>query len=211
LATILAALLVQALVLLLLALVVMLVFRPPMNWSLPFGSPSRPAGWGNGSRPPRNGDDQRHQVIRQMRSRRNPLALEAVQIAREKGWLADGGLRRTTLRLADLQGANLEGANLEDVDLSYANLSRSNLAGANLCRARFAQANLHGARLDGADLREASLADADLSGVTLKAALYDSKTGWPSTFDPVAAEAIDVDQLLNDERQRVLAQHGKIG
>jgi hypothetical protein len=207
--TILTALLVQALILLLLALLAILLFRPPMDWNLPFLSSSRPIGWETGSLLPRNPDGQRHQIIRQMRSRRNPLALEAVQIAREKGWLTDGGLHRTTLRLADLQDANLENADLQDVDLSYANLSRSNLAGANLCRARFSQANLQDARLDGADLREAMLADADLSGATFKAALYDSKTNWPPAFDPVAAEAIDVDQLLIDERQRVLGQRNE--
>ncbi|OQX65059.1 MAG: hypothetical protein B6I38_05410 [Anaerolineaceae bacterium 4572_5.1] len=123
--------------------------------------------------------------------------------------LQDARLLRTNLYGAYLMGANLTGAwlvfaNLEEANLTGASLKTANLHGANLTSANLQEANLTGANLKGANLSKANLHQAcvsrvDLSGANLTGALlykttFNSDTKWPNDFDPIAAEAILVEQ-----------------
>jgi|688.fasta_scaffold198425_1 hypothetical protein len=124
---------------------------------------------------------EKRQVIRQIASHSNEFALEAVRIAREKGWLTDG-----TLRNASLAHANLKGADLSQADLRGANLFAANLEGAwlsNESQGYYLSANmlpfflqsddiigadLRGANLNYATLNEAVLAKANLTDANLE-------------------------------------------
>ena len=57
-------------------------------------------------------------------------------------------------------------------------------------------ADLSGLDLSGADLFRARLIDAELSRANLSGAKYDNDTKWPEGFDPVAAGAVFVDEIL---------------
>lgn len=92
----------------------------------------------------------RAQLIREMGSTDNGIALRAVEAIRGEGWLEDGSLI----------DANLENANLQDVSLVEANLRRAILA----------RARLQGGLLQGLDLREASLDEADLQRARIRVA-----------------------------------------
>ena len=83
-------------------------------------------------------------------------------------------LRGEDLREADLRGADLRDADLRAAYLRDADLYDADLSGANLTGAYLSKADLSGADLSGADLREA-----DLYG-----AQYNSKTVFPTGFNP---------------------------
>lgn len=74
----------------------------------------------------------RDQLIRQMQSRYNHTALQAVEELRVLGYLSDGSLHGRDLRGAHLQDANLYEADLRDADLRNAILRNADLYGANL-------------------------------------------------------------------------------
>ncbi len=82
------------------------------------------SGWG------RKTDDTRADLIAQLGSLNNRLALDAAADLRARGWLADGSLDGASLRGANLAGADLAGADLRGVDLSGANLQNADLQGA---------------------------------------------------------------------------------
>jgi hypothetical protein len=119
--------------------------------------------------------DHRARLIRQMRSKNNGIALQAVEDLRGKGWLAG-----ETLREADLYRANLEGANLATINLERAILREAilqgaymrgaNLEGANLCDANCVAAVMRDARMRGADLSRANVERADLRDAELEEA-----------------------------------------
>lgn len=120
---------------------------------------------------------EKRQIIHQLASHSNEFALEAVRIARERGWLTDG-----TLRNASLSQANLKGADLSQADLRGANLFGANLEGAwlsNESQGYYLSANmlpffLQNDEIQGADLRGANLSYATLNGAVLaKANLTD--------------------------------------
>ncbi len=130
--------------------------------------------------------------------------------------LADANLKGAVLLGANLAGvflweANLAGAELEIANLIRADLVEANLTGAELVEANLAGANLSGtnltgANLSGANLTGASLSGANLIGVDLWAAkiegvLYNSYTKWPDDFDPIAAGAINSDEMSEQERK----------
>ena len=97
------------------------------------------------------------QLIREMGSTDNGIALRAVRELRAHGWLEDGSLR----------GAYLFRANLQNAELRLADLRGSNLHAANL-----QEANLYGADLRDADLLDIDLRGAYLSHVNLKDTKY---------------------------------------
>lgn len=163
---------------------------------------------------------EKENLIRQMRSDSNPFALEALRQIREKGWLYRGDLCGQLFRHANLQKAHLESADLQEADFTGANLQYSSLVRANLQRARLKvahlqgaelhHANLQGAILENADLREVMLYDTNLQGANLHGAYlqaanlshanlkdtdlswanYSDDTVWPQGFNPKAAKAI---------------------
>lgn len=98
----------------------------------------------------------KQQLIREMGSPDNGIALRAVEELRAQGWLVDGSLKR-----ANLEGANLKGANLANADLTNAILWSANLEDA-----RMTHAILAGAYLEWTNLKDADLREADLSGVS---------------------------------------------
>jgi len=92
------------------------------------------------------------QLIREMRSNDNGIALRAVRELRAHGWLEDGSLRGAWLSEANLQKADLRGANLQE-----ANLYRANLGGAYLVNVNLSKAHLHATNLQLSDLLSANL------------------------------------------------------
>jgi hypothetical protein len=122
---------------------------------------------------------EKERLIRQMRSKDNGLALQAVAELGAHGWLGDGSLEE-----ANLINANLRGVTIWDLDLRSANLHGANLAGAKLERAILTHTNLWNVdlrdaqllavNLEGADLMHARLAGAVLSSVEM-----DSRTRLP--------------------------------
>lgn len=130
-------------------------------------------------------------VILQMSSPDNSIAIEAVRIASQKGWLEDGTMIKADLFKANLKSAIIGSANmanakllfvnLEDADLRGANLAESNiresfLKNAKLGEVDFTNSNLEGTKLEGADLHGANLAQANLDYSNLQGAnFYNTK------------------------------------
>jgi hypothetical protein len=119
-----------------------------------------------------------------------------------------GDLSGVDLRRARLGGVTMAGAQLRGRDLRHAVLAKADLRQVDLSDAQLDEADLSGADLRGATLRGASLLEADLSGADLRGAdlagarhlsmallrrsRHDRSTGWPSSFDPVAAGSSSV-------------------
>lgn len=108
------------------------------------------------------------QLIREMGSRDNGIALRAVEELGARGWLTDGSLQNANLRDANLQDANLSEANLQRANLHMTNLMRADLSNADLMEANLSEANLSGAELNNTTLKRAQLNTIDLreSGMT---------------------------------------------
>lgn len=71
-------------------------------------------------------------LIAQMGSQVNEVAVHAVEELRRHGWLTDGSLNGANLAAAHLEGANLMFARLTGATLNYAHLEGAFLAGAHL-------------------------------------------------------------------------------
>jgi hypothetical protein len=112
-------------------------------------------------------------LLRQMASRDNSLAEQAVESLREEGWLEDGTCRHAKLHKANLVDTNLRSANLEGADLSQAHLENANLTRAILSFCNLAFANLNDAQLEEANLEKAELANASLVKAHLINANFD--------------------------------------
>jgi len=106
-------------------------------------------------------------LIAQMGSQVQDVAIAAAEELQRHGWLTDGSLRGAILGGANLEGAILGGANLEGINLGRANLEGANLGGANLQGAILILANLQGANLSQANLQGANLLAANLQGAFL--------------------------------------------
>lgn len=123
---------------------------------------------------------EKERIIRQMASRSNDFALDAVRSAHDHGWLYDGSLFGAQLNYANLRGApfgdarlrsaHMFGANLEGAELWKAYLERAFLEGANLGNAIISLANLKDSVLLGANLENADLWLAHLEGASLRGA-----------------------------------------
>jgi uncharacterized protein YjbI with pentapeptide repeats len=107
-------------------------------------------------------EQDRTQLMRQLGSNVNEVARRSAEELRARGWLTDGTLQGTDLRVANLDDAKLWDADLQGVNLQWAKLKKANLNGAVLAGANLTQANLQGARLRGADARGANLFEAKL-------------------------------------------------
>lgn len=75
---------------------------------------------------------EKQNLILQMSSPTNSIALEAVRILRMQGWLTDGTLHGANLLRANLQKAYLEKADLQGVSFYKADLRDAYLQGSNL-------------------------------------------------------------------------------
>jgi hypothetical protein len=113
---------------------------------------------------------EKERLIRQMRSKDNGLALQAVEELRACGWLRDGSLRSVSLFGANLQEAELIAVDLSGTVLTRANLRLANLQNAMLDGADLTLADLSGANLSVADLRHACLVGAKLNSTNLQRA-----------------------------------------
>ena len=113
------------------------------------------------------------QLTRQLGSGVNEVAKRAAEELRAEGWLTDGSLQETDLRVANLENAKLWKADLQGANLQWARLKSANLNGATLVGANLTQANLQTAKLGGADLRQANLMEAKLYRVNFKDARLD--------------------------------------
>ena len=89
-----------------------------------------------------------------------------------------------SLRGADLRDADLSGAYLKWEDLSRADLRDADLRDAYMTGADLRGADLRGAYLRRAILRRADLSEADLRDADLYDAKYNSKTVFPTGFNP---------------------------
>ncbi|NDJ60109.1 MAG: pentapeptide repeat-containing protein [Chloroflexi bacterium] len=105
---------------------------------------------------------EREHLIRQLGSGVNEVAKHAAETLRAEGWLTDGSLQETDLRVANLEEAKLWEADLQGVNLQWAKLKKANLNRVNLVGANLVQANLQAARMRGSDLRGANLLEARL-------------------------------------------------
>ena len=117
-------------------------------------------------------------LILQMASPDNSLAIEAARRLKNYGWLRNGSLYRADLSGADLTQADLIGAKLNGTELSSTKLVRAELWGAQLKQAwgwntRLINANLQEANLTGAELYRAKLEDADLSEAVLTGSILE--------------------------------------
>jgi len=135
-------------------------------------------------------EKEKSDLIVQMRSPDNAIALEAVRKMIIRGWgmgddkslflamliganLKDvyfikANLINAFLIEANLENANLLGANLWGAALEKANLINSNLQLANLTKAGLYSANLNGANLEEANLSEATLVEAKFLEANLR-------------------------------------------
>lgn len=133
----------------------------------------------------RQREEHKRQLIRELASPHNEIAVTAARELREEGWLTKGA----ELRERNLSGANLAGCNLSEAKLEEVNLQGADLGGANLYRATLRRAMLESidrhlyhemywelASLDGitpigmsrtdlgaADLRQADLRDTNMN------------------------------------------------
>ena len=117
-------------------------------------------------------------LIAQLGSSVEDVAVAAAKELWRHGWLHDGSLRGAYLGRANLEGADLSRASLYEADLSGANLYKVNLYKANL-----SGANLSGANLEGADLNRASLSGARLLGASLEYVALPDGTNWTPDID----------------------------
>lgn len=105
---------------------------------------------------------EREQLIRQLGSGVNEVAKRAAEELRANGWLTDGTVQESDLRVANLEGAKLWKADLQGVNLQWARLKHANLNGSMLVGANLTQATMTAARCIGADLGQANLFEAKL-------------------------------------------------
>lgn len=136
---------------------------------------------------------EKERLIRQMRSRDNGLALQAVGELGANGWLGDGSLKNAELWNANLKSVNIWDVNLKGADLHGANLQDARMERGNLTGANLWKANLQGITMFDVTLEGADLFAANLDGATLHNVEFDERTRLPdgSKWSP----AIDLSQF----------------
>jgi hypothetical protein len=142
----------------------------------------------------------KEQLIREMRSPDNGIALRAVEELRAYKWLFDGSLKGASLKRANLAGCNMKGAVLDGADFTEANLTNASfryasmesvvLSGANLEGTFLRGAKMHQAIVSGAILKNAVLISADLEAADFSGAIFNSATQFPDGFNPLRAKAV---------------------
>jgi hypothetical protein len=100
----------------------------------------------------------RWQLVHEMGSHNNYIALRAVYELRQRGWLMDGTLENVNLHYADLTAANLSNANLCHADIQDAQLARAELQNADL-----SETDMHGTNLAEANLQNANLLNSNVT------------------------------------------------
>jgi hypothetical protein len=122
----------------------------------------------------REAENLKAQLIRELRSSDNGLALRALEELSNYKWLHDGSLKEKNFVLpgdpplgANLQHAQFLHANLEGTFFMYANFSSSFFYRANLSGASLQHSNLSNATLSGTDLRGANLRYTNLAGAEI--------------------------------------------
>lgn len=125
-------------------------------------------------------DEQRRmrQLIRELGSSNNQVAVRAVAELRVENWLIDGSLANIYLAGANLRGAELDEAFLEGAKLLNANLSGATLGNACLVRTILVGANLQDAYMEEAIMQDANLEQANLTGAILEAADLSRANLW---------------------------------
>lgn len=128
-------------------------------------------------------------LITQLGSQVQDVAVNAAEQLNRYGWLRDGTLRRANLFGANLfeanlsrtnlEGANLEKANLEGIRLIKANLIETNLLWVNLEGANLFRANLRKTHMFEANLEGACLIEANLEGAHMTRAKFNEETILP--------------------------------
>jgi hypothetical protein len=123
--------------------------------------------------------ERRRDLIVEMGSRVNDVAVKAAEKLNKMGTLRDGSLREANLWRANLKGACLVDADLRKALLWDANLKQVDLAGAKLQRTYLRDADLEGATLWDAKLQGANLRDANLRCAKLANTLFDGNSVLP--------------------------------
>jgi hypothetical protein len=162
----------------------------------------------------------RNQLIREVSSRDNGIALQAIAELRASGWitygcldkgdfsradLSHGPLEAVRARRASFAGALLVGANLANSDLEDANFSRADMSRANLERSALGGANCFEANMSNADcgfidLSRSNLAESTLTGADLRGAdLRDSNLAGVDLTD-VNLSGAKIGGAMVDER-----------
>lgn len=101
------------------------------------------------------------------------------------------------MAVADFTGADLRGARLSCDECSLSSDARGvNFAGADLRRLESGRTLIHGAVLDDADLRGANLTLAYGIPKSMRGALYDKNTRFPSSINPEARLMKRVDETV---------------
>ena len=110
--------------------------------------------------------ERNERLVREIGSRVNDIAKQAVDEARKLGLLYSGSqmLKGVNLDLADLEDTNLSGLDLKDNHFDLANLNRVNFSYANLKGAYFFRAKLTDADLSMANLFSVYARLADFNG-----------------------------------------------
>jgi hypothetical protein len=119
------------------------------------------------------------QLIAQMGSGVNDVAVAATEELRRRGWLTDGSLKSADLSRANLEGADLRNADLGGANLFRANLTRAELWGANLEGTNLSSANLRGAKVDFVTIAQAK----SLSLTTMADGTRLSWSGWQAELE----------------------------
>ncbi len=137
----------------------------------------------------RQREEEKQRLIRQMGSKENGLALQAVEELRVLGALKDGSLHAKNLEEANLQGvrmgrvnlrhARMDFSKLNGAHLFFANMEGADMSGVDFSRAVLTGANLRHADLVAANLRGALLSEADLMHAKLDRAQFDETTQLP--------------------------------
>lgn len=125
------------------------------------------------------GRQEKERLIRQMHSKDNGLALQAVGELGAHGWLGDGSLVGARLVTANLRGMRMWDADLKETDLHGANLAQTRLERVNFSRANLWSVDLGGARLYHCNLEGADLMYANLTESTFKQVEMDQDTRLP--------------------------------
>lgn len=130
----------------------------------------------------------KEQLIRQLGSSVDIIAINAMDELRALGWLTDRTLVGQSFARAKWHGANLEYSNLESASVVDALLSEANLKWANLHRAdmrhafcedaHFVGTDFSGAQLRGANLRGAYLINANFQNADMRETNLNNAVLW---------------------------------
>lgn len=126
------------------------------------------------------------QLLLDMASQDQGVAIKAVNELRQEGSLFDGSLNAAFLWYANLQGANLSDADFCESSLRRANLQDAQLVGANLSNCGFL-----GANLQNTDFRDAWLSDSRFEGANLDGANLKNVNAEGVEFDGASLRGTD--------------------